>query len=93
MNKFPLAYVARPQVAVKPHAMDPATNDENVDQEMTSQALHEQYVFGANNKTLWHILHDVLQDHPSYTSIRFLARTQNGRAAYIALTLHNLGES
>ena len=36
VNKLPLAYVARSQVAVKPHAMDPATDYENFDQEMTS---------------------------------------------------------
>ena len=36
VNKCPLAYVAIYQVAVKPHAMDPATDYENVDQEMTS---------------------------------------------------------
>ena len=32
VNKYPLAYLARSQVAVKPHAMDPAINCENVDQ-------------------------------------------------------------
>ena len=41
MNKFPLEYVARAQVTVKPHATDPATDDENVDQEMTSRAPHD----------------------------------------------------
>ena len=30
VNKFPLSYVARSQVAVKPHAMDPATYYKNV---------------------------------------------------------------
>ena len=59
---------------------------------MTSRAPHDQYVYGAYNKNLWHILHDVLKDQPSYTSIRSLACTQNGRAEYLALTLHNLGE-
>ena len=52
VNKFPLAYVVRSQVAVKPHAMDPAIDDENVYQEMTSRAPHDQYVYGADNKTL-----------------------------------------
>ena len=32
LNKCPLAYVAIAQVAVKPHATDPATDYENVDQ-------------------------------------------------------------
>ena len=93
MNKCPLAYLARSQVAVKPHAMDPAIDYENFDQEMTSQAPHDQYVYGADKNTLWHILHDALKDHPSYTSIRSFTRTQNGRAAYLDLSLHNLGES
>ena len=93
VNKFPLAYVVRYQVAVKPHAMDPATDYENIDQEITSRSPHDQYVYGADNKNLWHILHDALKYHQSYTSIRSFARTQNGRSAYLALTIHNLGES
>ena len=59
---------------------------------MTSQAPHEQYVYGADNKTLWHILHDSLKGHPSYTSIRSFQCTRNGRAAYLAISLHSLGE-
>ena len=93
VNKCPLAYVARFQVEVKPHTMDPAADDENVDKEMTSRAPHDQYVYGADNKTLWHILHYALKDHPSYTSIRSFARTRNVWAAYLSLTLHNLGGS
>ena len=93
VNKCNLAYVARSQVAVKQHAMDSDTNDENVDKEMTSRAPSDQYVYGADNKTLWNILHYSLKDHPSYTSIRSFTRTQNGRAAYLALVLHNLGKS
>ena len=92
MNKSPLAYVAISQASVKPHAMDPTTDYENVVQEMTSRAPHDQYVYGEDNKTLWQILHDELKEHPSYTSIKSFAHTQNGRAAYLALTLHNLGE-
>ena len=52
------------KVAVKPHATDPATDYEIFDQEMTSRAPHDQYVFGADNDTLWHILHNDLKDHP-----------------------------
>ena len=51
-------------MAVKTHATDLATDYENVDQEITSRAPHDQYVYGADNKTLWHILHDSLKDHP-----------------------------
>ena len=90
VNTFPLAYLARSQVAVKPRATDPDTEYENVDQEMTLQAPHYQYVYVADNKTLWRIINDALKDHPSYTSIRSFARTQNGQAAYLALALHNL---
>ena len=64
VNKCPLAYVARSQVAVKPHEMNPATDYGNVYQEMTSRAPHEQYVYGADNKTLWYILYDALKDNP-----------------------------
>ena len=80
----PLEYVARSKVAVKPHAMDPATDYENADQEMTSRSPQDQYLYGEYNKTLWHILHDALKDHPSYTSIRYFGRTQNGHQLWIA---------
>ena len=76
----------------KPHAAYPDTEYENVDQFMTSQEPHDKYVYSADNKTLWNILHDALKYHPSYTSIWYFARTHNGQAAYIALALHNLGE-
>ena len=59
---------------------------------MTSRAPHDQYVYGAYNKTLLHILHDALKYHTSYTSIRSFASTQNGRAEYLALALHSLVE-
>ena len=59
---------------------------------MTSRAPHDQYVYGAENKTLWHILHDSLKDHPSYNSIRYFSLTQNSGSEYLALTLHNLRE-
>ena len=93
VNKRPLVYVARAQVAVKLHAIYPANYYENVDKEMTSRAPHDQCVYGADNKTLWHILHNSLKDHPSHTSIRSFSCTQNGRAEYLTLALHNLGES
>ena len=48
----PLVYVAIYQAEVKPHAMDPAIDDENVYQEITSRAPHDQYVYDADNKTL-----------------------------------------
>ena len=59
---------------------------------MTSPAPYNQYLYGADNKTLWHILHDALKDHPLYISIRSFTRMQNGGAAYLALVIHNLGE-
>ena len=60
---------------------------------MTARAPHDQYVYDADNRALWYILHDALKDHSSYTSIISLTRTQNGRAAYLALILNNLEES
>ena len=65
VNKCHLAYVAISKMAVKPHEMDPAIDIENVDQEMMSQAPHDQYVYGVDNKTIWHILQYSLKDHPS----------------------------
>ena len=55
VNKWTLAYVARAHEVVKPYAMDTTNEYENVDQEMTSRAPHDQYLYCAYNKTLWHI--------------------------------------
>ena len=75
VNKFLLVYIARFQVVVKPHSIDPATKYENVDQEITSRASHDQYLYVADNKTLWHILHHALKYHSSYTPIRYFLCT------------------
>ena len=93
VNKCPLGYVKRESVSVTAHLDDPSSGYTNIDEEMTARAPHDQFVYGADNKALWHILHVALKDHPSYTSIRSFARTQNGREAYLSLILHNLGES
>ena len=67
VNKTPLAYVKRTEVAVPPHADDPSTAYDNIDMEMISRAPHDLYVYGADCRSLWHVLHDALKDHPSYT--------------------------
>ncbi len=62
-------------MAVSPHADDHSTGYENIDIEIISRAPHDKYVYGADSRSLWHVLHDALKDHPSYTSIRSFART------------------
>ena len=89
VNKCPLGYVKRDLVVVTAHEDDPSTGYANIDEEMTARAPRNQFVYGVDNRALWYILHVVLKDHPSYTSIRSFARTQNGREAYLALILHN----
>ena len=93
VRKCPLAYVTREPATVPPHATDPTAGYSSIDMELISRAPHDLYVYPADNRALWHILHDALKDHQSYTSIRSFARRQNGRDAYKALVLHNLGES
>ena len=93
VQKCPLAYCTRESATVQAHATDPSTGYSSIDMEMISRAPHDLYVYAVDNRALWHILHDALKDHPAYTSIRSFARTQDGRQAYQALVLHNLGES
>ena len=70
VNKCPLAYVARSQVEVKAHAMDPAIDYENVDQEMTSRAPHYQYVYGTDNKTRVNMEQNVKKIAPYWLFLR-----------------------
>ena len=64
VNKCPLGYVKRDIVAVPEHADDPSIGYANMDEEMTARAPHDQYVYSADNRALWHILHVALKDHP-----------------------------
>ena len=61
VNKCPLSYVKRNLVAVTVHANDPSIGYANIDEGMTAHAPHDQYVYGADNKALWHILHVALK--------------------------------
>lgn len=57
-------------ILVHPHAKNPTANYPTVDSEMIVRTPHDQYVYAADNRILWHTLHDVSKDHPAYTSIR-----------------------
>ena len=82
----------RTEVAVSPHTDILSTGYENIDMEMLFRALHDLFVYGADSRSLWHVLHDALKDHTSCTFIRLFARIQDGGGVHLSLVFNNLGE-
>jgi hypothetical protein len=86
-----LDYVARPDIAVKPEAEDPAENYETVDQEMISRAPHTGRSFVNERRKVWDIMSNICGKHSCFVYIKPALRTRNGRDAYMLLFYHFLG--
>jgi hypothetical protein len=98
-TKIPLAYVTRDDVAVIASANDPTANYETTKLELIARAPHidaagaPHHTFLADNMKVWTIIQDLCGDNNAWTWVKPFARTQNGRAAYLALHSHYLGAS
>ena len=99
---LPLAWCVRPSEEV---SEDPIPNQAdhgwtNREQEMIHRAsirMPEDQgggysaAFQTDNKKVWQVLRDLMRKLPCYTQIQPSSRTENGRAAYLALVRHYLG--
>ena len=90
---FPLIYITQRDITVRPEAADPSTSYISIDMDIVSRALHATLMYHADNTSVWHILHDVLQGHSSYMYICSYSVSQHGREAFEALILYFRGES
>ena len=93
MRKIPLSYVIRQTSTVRDDVDDPPTNYYNILSEMINRGDHNHASFSDDNALVWFLIHECLKETPFYVSIRSFARNRDGRRAYDALCMHNLGSS
>jgi hypothetical protein len=93
MAKAPLAYVVRDLVNVPPHANDPSTGYTTVQEEMVARMPHTHNSYREDNIAVWDIIRDSIHDSEAFSWVKRCERRRNGRAAYLALTAHYLGDA
>ena len=93
VRKIPLSYVIRQSTVVRNDVDDPPTNYYSISQEMINRGDHNHASFPDDNAHVWSLIHECLKETPYYISIRSFARSRDGRRAYDALCMHNLGSS
>ena len=94
-----LAYIIRPDVdALNP--LPPLLNDVtwsgtnlSMMEELIAYAAHEGASYKADNATVYRLIQDAVADTSHISSIKPYQRSRNGRKAYEALVLHNMGNS
>jgi hypothetical protein len=87
----PLMYVCRDEVALP--AVDLGFGLPTYREEMVLRAPHFGQYYQDDNVQVWNIVRKICHDGPGWNWISAFARSQNGRAAYIALKTHYLGDS
>jgi hypothetical protein len=93
MAKTPLAYVVRNDVNVLPHNTDPSGDYNTVQEEMVARMPHTHTAFREDNIAVWDIIRDSIHDTEAFSWVKRCERRRDGRAAYIALTAHYLGDA
>jgi hypothetical protein len=93
MAKTPLAYVVRAEVLVQPHAQDPSNGYPTVQEEMVARMPHTHPAYREDNIAVWDIIRDSIHDTEAFSWVKRCERRRDGRAAYLALTAHYLGDA
>ena len=99
VTKIALAYVTR-TIVPRP-VMMPALNHSSVwsgdrnslMEELVAFASHDGPAYQSDNATVFRILQEMLSETSHMSSIKPFQRSRNGRDAYLALKLHNMGTS
>jgi hypothetical protein len=103
VRKVPLQYIIRDDVVPVPINDDPlpagdgsppyATRYDSFHDEMVARTSHNHPGYKADNKHVFNLLNDGLAGTGYVSSIQPFSRRKNGREAYKALVLHNLGSA
>jgi hypothetical protein len=93
MAKAHLAYIVRSEVNVAAHASDPSDEYATVEEEMVARMPHTHTAFREDNIAVWDIIRDSIHDTEAFSWIKRCERRRDGRAAYLALTSHYLGDA
>ena len=94
-----LAYIIRLAVGA-PNPLPPLLNDVtwsgtnmSMMEELIEHAAHEGASYKADNATVYRLIQDTVADISHISSIKPYQRSRDGRKAYEALVLHNMGNS
>lgn len=93
MAKAPLAYVIRENVDVAAHQSDPPKEHITVQEELVARMPHTHTAYREDNIAVWDILRDSTHATEAFSWIKRCERRRDRRAAYMALTLHYLGDA
>jgi hypothetical protein len=93
MEKAPLAYVVRENDVVAAHNTDPSNGYATVQEEMVARMPHTHPSYREDNIAVWDILRDSIHNTEAFSWIKRCEKRRDGRAAYIALTSHYLGDA
>jgi hypothetical protein len=93
MAKAPLTYIVSSEVNVPAHASDPSNEYTTVQEEMVARMPHTHTAFREDNIAVWDIIRDSIHDTEAFSWVKRCERRRDGRAAYLALTLHYLGDA
>jgi hypothetical protein len=93
MAKAPLAYVVREEVVVTAHNLDPSNGYMTVQEELVARMPHTHTAYREDNIAVWDIIRTSIHATEAFSWIKRCERRRDGRAAYIALTSHYLGDA
>jgi len=95
--KIPLAYVIRPEEAVKPEAEDPRILYTSIEKELISRAPillpngHYTQDFLSDSELVWNKILALTREHDCWSHVRPAQRNTDGRQAFLGLKGHFLG--
>ena len=94
VSGIPLAAYVRANPVVEPEATDPnGFGTPTILSEMIRRASHEGPTATTDMVAVWETICHVTHDGPGWGWVMSFARTRNGRAAYLALKSHYLGDA
>jgi len=93
MAKALLAYVTRADITVPAHNADPSYNYNTVQEEMVAGMPHTHAAYREDNIAVWAIIRDSIHATEAFSWVKRCERRRDGRAAYLALTAHYLGDA
>jgi hypothetical protein len=91
--KTPLAYVVRTNEIVLAHNADPSGGYNTVQEEMVARMPHTHPSYREDTIAVWNVIRDSIHDTEAFSWVKRFERRRDGRAAYIALTAHYLGDA
>jgi hypothetical protein len=89
----PLAYVTRENLAAPDIADDDGFGIPSHIAEMVRRAPHVGIHYENDNRMVWDLVRHIAHDGPGWSWVQGFQKTRDGRAAYLSIKAHYLGES